>query len=308
VRKLGGPGALDLGRTLASGQTFRWRWWSDGAGATCAEGIVGRTRLRVRQDAAGLWLESPWDAAAAARCRRYFGLAPDPDAVRRRESALAADPVLAAILPHTAGLAMLRQDPWETLISFIISANNNIPKIGRSIERPARALGEPIGGGDFAFPAPERLAGARLRTLQACLLGYRAPYVHAAARMVADGRVALARYRDLPLDDARAGLLEIPGIGSKVADCILLFGLSHGAAFPVDVWVARAVSRLYFSGQPRPPREIQAFARARFGALAGAAQQHLFCYARTHLAAKSKGPASRPVPPMVAPLALPANG
>jgi N-glycosylase/DNA lyase len=283
THRLAGPGALDVARTLASGQAFRWRWGRDGSGATVAEGIVGRDRVRLRQDADGVWLEAPAGRGAAARCGRYFGLLPDPGAVRRTEATLAADPVLAAVLPHTAGLAILRQDPWEAAVSFIISANNNIPKIVRSVERLARALGEPLRGGAYAFPSPERVARAHLRTLAACLLGYRAPYVRAAARLVAGGHVAFDALAPMDVDAARARLLQIPGVGAKVADCILLFGLGHGAAFPVDVWVARAVSHLYFGGRPVTPRAVQDFARARFGPLAGIAQQHLFCYGRAHL-------------------------
>jgi N-glycosylase/DNA lyase len=199
------------------------------------------------------------------------------------EVTLAADPVLARVLPHTAGISVLAQDPWEILISFIVSQNNNIPKITRSIEGLARALGEPLGGGAAAFPAPERLAAASMRTLAACSLGYRAPYVRTAARLVAEGRLDLAALSRTDQSAAREALLDVPGIGDKVGDCVLLFGLGHRAAFPVDVWVRRAVERLYFRGRPRRLGEIQAFARERFGPLAGYAQQHLFAYARARL-------------------------
>jgi N-glycosylase/DNA lyase len=234
----------------------------------------------VRQDGRGFWLVAPDGPGARERVRRYFGLGRATAAVTRIEAALERDPVLARVLPSTRGIAILAQDPWEVLISFIISANNNIPKICQSIERLARSLGEPVGKGAYAFPGPERLAGAHPRTLAACLLGYRAPYVRAAARLVADGRVQLDALSQAPQADARERLLEIPGVGEKVADCVLLFGLRHTGAFPVDVWVQRAVERLYFRGRTRGLKEIRSFAEARFGPLAGFAQQHLFCYAR----------------------------
>lgn len=307
---------IHLRRTLECGQAFRWRWqapphprvaprrgeglWdaggSDlGAGVPVAVGIVGRRVFRIAQDAQGLWLLSPADSDARHALLSYLGVrtaAPggaggaDHLPIGRIEATLATDRTLARILPHTSGITLLAQDPWEVLISFIVSQNNNIPKIGQSIERLARALGEPLDGAApraHAFPSPERLAAADPHTLRSCLLGYRAPYVRAAARLIADGRLDLAALRRAPLEEARAALLRIPGVGEKVGDCVLLFGLRHMTAFPVDVWVRRAVEQLYFRGRRRSPREIRAFARDRFGALAGYAQQHLYAYARAHL-------------------------
>jgi len=241
--------------------------------------------VRLAQDARGIRLLSPDAPDARDAMRRYLGAIPRRAHPRRVEATLAADPVLARLLPHTAGLSLLSQDPWEVLISFIISQNNNIPKIMRSIDGLARALGEPLDDGVAAFPAPERLAAAPARTLAACSLGYRVPYVRSAARLVADGRLDLAALSRMEHAPARAALLDVPGVGEKVGDCVLLFGLGHRAAFPVDVWVRRAVERLYFRGRPRRLREIQAFARERFGPLAGHAQQHLFAYARARFRA-----------------------
>ncbi|HXX37607.1 MAG TPA: DNA glycosylase [bacterium] len=214
-----------------------------------------------------------------ARGRAGFGFAD----LGHIESALAADGVLARVLHHTQGTGLLVQDPWEVLISFIVSQNNNIPKIGRSIEALAHGFGRPLGDGIHAFPSPARLATASPAALRACHLGYRAPYVRAAARLVAEGRLDLAALQRVPEDEARDTLRAVWGIGDKVADCVLLFGLGHVTAFPVDVWVRRAVERLYFGGREQPLREIRAFARDRFGPLAGYAQQHLFTYARAHL-------------------------
>jgi N-glycosylase/DNA lyase len=276
-------GDLHLARTLESGQAFRWRCESADGEGTAATGVVGRCIVRVRQDASGLWLLSPDTPDARALVLHYLGLSGRSRQITRIEMTLARDPILARVLPHTRGVGILAQDPWEVLISFIISANNNIPKIARSIEHLARSLGEPLGGRAYAFPTPARLAAAHQRTLSACLLGYRAPYVRAAARLVADGRLDLSALGRMPLDEAREHLLEVPGVGEKVADCLLLFGLRHAAAFPVDVWVQRAVERLYFRGRPQTTRQVQAFGRARFGPLAGYAQQHLYAYARARL-------------------------
>jgi len=282
-------GGLHLRRTLDSGQAFRWRWETSPDGSEIAVGILGRHRVRVSQDARGIHVLPPTSAAGRDALVGYLALGTrhrrggsDRAALPAIESALAQDPVLARILPHTRGTGLLVQNPWEVVISFIISQNNNIPKIARSIDHLARALGEPLGDGVHAFPTPERLAAAHPRTLRACHLGYRAPYVREGARRVADGRLDLDALRVLPEDRARDALREVPGIGDKVADCILLFALGRAATFPVDVWVRRAVERLYFRGQRRSMRELRAFARERFGPLAGYAQQHLFAYARGH--------------------------
>jgi N-glycosylase/DNA lyase len=273
---------LNLRRTLHSGQAFRWRWQSLN-GQDVAASVIGRRIVRLAPDAAGIRLLSPATPDAREHIRRYLGAVPRDGHPRRVEAALARDPVLRKVLPYTAGLSLLAQDPWEIFISFIISQNNNIPKITRSIEGLARALGEPLADGLFAFPRPERLAAAQMRTLAACSLGYRAAYVRAAARLVVSGRLDLRALAQMDREEARAALLGIPGIGEKVGDCVLLFGLGHRTAFPVDVWVRRAVERLYFGGRPRTLRDIQAFARERFGLLAGYAQQHLFVYARNRL-------------------------
>lgn len=278
---LADTGGVDLHRTLESGQAFRWRW-EDGARRTAA-GVVGRRVVRLSQNGRGIRLESPDTPDVRDAIRRYLGVLPRRAHPRRAEAVLAADPVLARVLPHTAGISLLAQDPWEVLISFIVSQNNNIPKIKRSIDGLSRALGEPLEEGAFAFPSPERLAAASTRTLAACALGYRVPYVRAAARLVADGRLSLAALSQSDHASARSALLEVPGIGEKVGDCILLFGLGHHAAFPIDVWVRRAVERLYFRGRSRRLRDIRAFAQDRFGPLAGYAQQHLFAYARARL-------------------------
>jgi N-glycosylase/DNA lyase len=262
-----------------------------------ALGVVGRTVALVNQEPGGLRVRWQGPAGSPAHLARHLG-ACEPLAVI--EAALARDPVLLRLLPRTSGIAIMRQDPWECLVSYVVSAFNNIPKISLSVERMARRFGEPIrstgsagsvdaigedidGGHSpigWAFPSAERLAAASPAALRACALGYRARYVRDLARMVAAGDVDLARIATMPFDDARAALLDLPGVGEKVADCVLLFAFGRGAAFPVDVWVQRAVERWYFSGRPATPRAIRGWARDRFGPLAGYTQQHLFVGAR----------------------------
>ena len=203
--------------------------------------------------------------------------------LRRIERRLAADPILRRALPYTSGIAVMRQDPWECLVSYVISAFNNIPKIRMTVDCLSRRFGEPLGGGRYAFPSVERLADARLSALRACILGYRAAYVRAASRAVAGGDLDLDRLGALPYETARDALLALPGVGEKVADCVLLFALGHGEAFPVDVWIHRAVQEAYFRGRGSSARAIRDWARERFGRVAGYANQHLFMAARARV-------------------------
>jgi N-glycosylase/DNA lyase len=284
---------LDLRRTLDCGQVFRYRWEAGNAVI-----IFGRAVLHVRSGRHRLHVRSPkWLTPAKAE-RYLWGWGP----TQPLERALAGDPVLAGVLPHTRGISILAQDPWETLATFLISQNNNIPKIRLSVERLCAALGKPLGrwpGAEsrnsragsrapdpvsdscFAFPSPARVADAPEPVLRDAALGYRVPYLRALARRIADGELIPEELATAPFDRAREVLMDLPGVGEKVADCVLLFALGHRQAFPIDVWVKRAVESLYFGGRQRTPRDIQAFARDRFGPLAGLAQQHLFYFART---------------------------
>ena len=263
----------NLRRTLECGQVFRWTV-QDGA----AVGVFRHRVWMVQQEGRSLRIAGDGPPADFdALCRHLAVDAP----LRRIEDGLAADRVLRRILPRTSGIAIMRQDPWECLVSYVISAFNNIPKIRLTVDCLSRRFGEPLGDGQFTFPSPERLAEARLSTLRACILGYRAPYVREVARAVATGALELERLRGLPYEEAREALLALPGVGEKVAECVLLFALEHGEAFPVDVWIRRTVQTLYLRGRRATPRVIREWARDRFGPLAGYANQHLFLAART---------------------------
>lgn len=261
-----------LKRTLQCGQAFRWR--CEGAVAT---GIFAGRPVTLEQTSEGIVVHGLLTEAETYQLYRYLGL---DQPLATIEADLSRDRVLRRILQTTSGIALLRQDPWECLVSFVISAFNNIPKIELTLDRLANRFGTPVTEADWAFPTPQQLAKASMAELRRCLLGYRAPYVKALARTVASGRLDLARVGRLPYDKARQLLLALPGVGDKVADCVLLFAYGEGEAFPVDVWVKRAVERRYFAGRKRTERKIREFARLRFGVLAGYAQQHLFYHAR----------------------------
>lgn len=268
----------NLRRTLECGQVFRWT-----VNREDAVGIFQGRRWSVRQE--GDLLRAQRDGLPTVRdspAPLWGHLATDAP-LSRIEGTLARDPVLGRILPQTSGIAIMRQDPWECLISFVISAFNNIPKIRMSVDRLCRRFGDPLPGGGFGFPTPARLADARLPALRVCILGYRAPYVRGVARAVADRKLELSRLATLPYEEAREALLALPGVGEKVSDCVLLFSLGHDEAFPVDVWVRRGVQGAFFRGRRLTPRAVGQWARDRFGRLAGYANQHIFLAARAGL-------------------------
>jgi N-glycosylase/DNA lyase len=245
-----------------------------------AAGVFAGRRVSLRQCGEEITVSGLDDEVVLLRLRHYLSV---DDPLVEIETTLRQDRVLRVVIPTTSGIAILRQDPWECLVSFIISAFNNIPKIELTLGKLVDRFGEAGPDGVRTFPTAEALAEASLRTLRACVLGYRAPYVRDVARQIARGGFDLDAPGWAPYDEARTMLLALPGVGEKVADCVLLFGYGKGEAFPVDVWVKRAVERRYFGGRTQSERRIREFARERFGRLAGYAQQHLFTYARSRL-------------------------
>lgn len=238
-----------------------------------ATGTFAGRRVRLEQVAGGITVEGITRESALRRLSTFLGL---DEPLCGIEATLGADRVLRRLLPHTSGIAILRQDAWECLLSFVISTFNNIPKIELSLRRLTDRFGSSGPDGARSLPRPEALARASLPDLRACVLGYRAPYVAAVARAVASGDFELDHLASLPYDEARRLLLTLSGVGEKVADCVLLYVYGKREAFPVDVWVKRAVERWYFGSRVVPERRIREFAQRRFGPLAGYAQQHLF--------------------------------
>jgi N-glycosylase/DNA lyase len=240
---------FSLRLTLESGQFFRW---SD-LGDAYEIRLRGRP-VRVRQEGETLRFEG----ADAASMRRFFALDHDLPAIHEE---LARDPNLKEPLARYRGLRILRQDPWECVVAFITSAASNIPRITRNVGDMAARFG----------CSPERMGTeAELRDLR---LGFRARYLAQTARLACDGR--LDRLGG-STGDLCASLMELPGIGRKVAECVALFAYGRLDAFPVDTWVRKAMRRLYFRNRKVTDRRIAEFAARRFGPLAGYAQQYLF--------------------------------
>ena len=180
------------------------------------------------------------------------------------------------------GIRILKQDLWETIISFIISQSNNIPRIKGIIEKLCTNFGEEIrymGKTYYSFPAPETICALTLEELSVIRAGFRDKYILGFAKAVASNEFDMYALKSMTTSDAKASLMSVKGIGNKVSDCILLFGLGRADSFPVDVWIKRIMEYCYFEGE-ESIKTISSFAEEKFGQLGGYAQQYLFFYAR----------------------------
>lgn len=275
-----GNEAMDLRLSLiGSAQCFSWLEMPDGF-----IGAPGGLPVRLWRDECGLWAETGGgglnEADVKCRLRHYLDLNRNYAAIATE---FAAWPVGKRAMELYPGLRVLNQPAWEALVAFILSANNNVMRIRRLVLALNREYGAclDVGGAQvYAFPSPERLAACTPEELRALGMGYRAPYLAETARRVRDG-FPLEALSGMRYEDAHRALLELPGVGDKVADCVLLFGCDQSAAFPVDVWVERLL-RSWFGANERMSRgKLGSFARETLGNHAGLMQQFLFQAART---------------------------
>ena len=273
---------IDIERSCACGQSFRWKKDGDGFVAPA----LGRV-VRVCQNDCDISIY-PCKKGEEKDWLAYFDLDRDYAAIEKR---LSVDEQLSMCIGSASGIRVFAQEPFETLITFIISANNNIGRIAGIVERLCALCGEKAefdGKEYYLFPKPESIAALEESDLVRIGSGYRAPYIKKSAAIIAGG-YQLEKLRDMPLDIARKELLKFPGVGPKVADCVLLFGLGHTDAFPVDVWIGRAMSEIYFDGESPKKKQLEAAIRA-LGSESGIVQQYIFHYARqTALGKKRQG-------------------
>lgn len=265
---------FSLQATLLSGQAFRWAKHDD-----WFFGFIGQAAVKVKQEGDQLAYASNDPSITPNRIRRYFALDIDYPSIL---SSINVDMQVHQAISRYRGLRVLRQDPWESLASFICSSFNNIKRIEGIIGRLCQSHGEPValnGFRGFSFPRPEKLAAAPERQLRSLGLGYRAPYLRQTARLVADGKLPINHLQQLDYKSVKQALLACEGVGDKVADCVALFGFEKYEAFPVDVWMERAM-RYYFRHKKMTRKLIHDYARHRYGAYAGYAQQFLFHYIR----------------------------
>ncbi len=274
-------GGLDLESTLDGGQAFRWWRASAEDEPSVYDGVIGSAAVRIRETGA-----SPDDIEVMIRSNAaagdfqdtvadYLGRGTDLSELRAR---FVADPCIGPAVTGFSGLRLLRQDPWECLVSFICSSTSNIPRIKLNVGSVASELGTRVGPGDadFAFPTAEAVAAAGEQFLRDLGLGFRAKYLAPAAEAVASGDLDLFALREASFEDARASLVQLNGVGEKVADCVLAFSLDKPEAFPVDRHIRRALERWY--GLPEKTNNSKAsdFARERFGRFGAVAQQYMF--------------------------------
>lgn len=211
----------------------------------------------------------------------------DNDYGQIKRAIVEADRNLLSAVNEKQGIRILNQDFFETLISFIISQNKNIPQIKQCVKNISHRFGQEIIGYNgetfYDFPGVDRLFDVPEENLRECKVGFRAPYIVNAVKAVYSGNVTKEKLDLLDINEARELLMTIKGVGEKVANCVLLFGLGRREAFPVDVWMKRIMEQMYFDGKDTKKTDIEAFAVKKFGNLGGYAQQYLFDYARTTL-------------------------
>lgn len=253
---------FDVGKIADSGQCFRLNRLDTGRFRLTA---LGKT-LELRRCADAWALDCGRDDFESV-WRPYFDL--DTDYAAFRAAVPKGDRYLQAAVEYGAGIRILRQDPWEMLVTFIISQRKNIPAIRSCVETLCLRYGENLGEGR-AFPTAHQLAAAGEAALRGCALGYRAGYVLAAAEIVASGRLDLAGLAAQTDDGLLEALKTVPGVGVKVANCVSLFGYHRIAAFPRDVWINRVIEAEYRGSFPLE----------RYEGFAGVIQQYLFYYAR----------------------------
>ena len=265
------PYDIDLETTLFSGQTFLWKHHEDGY-----LGCVNGTAAHIDSTRNLTW-DGPVDETY---WRNYFDIDRDYASIAER---YAHDSYVAAAFARYGGMRVLRQPAWETLCSFVISANNNIGRITSIMTKLSERYGDAIcfrGHTLHAFPSPKQMLQAGEEGIRACGPGYRAPYLLECARRMSAGfdmeAIAVAGY-----ENALKQLMTLPGVGEKVADCILLFACGYASAFPVDVWVRRVMRTLY--GAEDKNAAIKAEGLRLFGTDAGLVQQVLFHAARMGL-------------------------
>lgn len=255
---------LDLDLTLDCGQAFRWEKQKDGSWSGVVKGVFlniykkGNTvilRNTTKENFENIWLD-------------YFDF--NKDYVKICDT-LRQDSLLAPTVDEYYGIRILNQDSWEALCSFVISQQNNIKRIKGIISRLCKAYGDEVRSSFYSFPSAERLSSLTVADFEELGMGYRAKYLEKLSKDVAGGKIDLEKIKTLTLDEARKELLNIYGVGIKVANCALLFGFGFYDAFPVDVWMKR-VMEYYPDGLPEC-----------FDGIGGIAQQYLFHWARNNL-------------------------
>ena len=263
------------------GQCFRWNKEENGS----YTGVFNNNVINVKKENNKIIFRGICRGDIKEECIKYFDLDRDYEKIKDKLSKV--DENLKASIKHGIGIRILNQDLWEALISFIISANNNIPRIKGIIERLAKNYGDKIIWKNkeyYTFPTPEQLKKASVADFRKLGLGFRDVRVYETTKIVNDNKNILHELKnEEDVNKLREELLKFPGVGPKVADCIMLFALNKLEVFPIDVWVRRVMNELYIKNDDETKvnkKQIEKLAKEKYGNLAGIAQQYLFYWRR----------------------------
>lgn len=274
--------SFELKDIFDCGQCFRWNIQEDGS----YEGIFGNNVINVKKQNNEITFEGICEKDIKETIENYFDLNRNYEEIKEQLSKI--DENMKTSIEYGQGIRILNQDLWETIISFIISANNNIPRIKGIIERLSEKYGNEIeynGKKYYTFPTPEQLKNVSVEEYRKLGLGFRDIRLYETTKMILEKQVDLEKMKQNPNTiEVRAELLKLSGVGPKVADCILLFSdLKRFEVFPIDVWVRRVMNDLYIKQEDETKvskKQIEKIAQEKFGDLAGLAQQYLFYWRR----------------------------
>ncbi len=273
--------SFELKDIFECGQCFRWNKKDDGSYTGVFKGNV----LNVKKEEEKIIFTGIINGDIKKVVTEYFDLDRDYNKIKEELSKI--DMYLEESIKYGRGIRLLNQDLWETIISFIISANNNIPRIKGIVERLSENYGDKIEWGGkvyYSFPKPEQLKNVTVEEFRNLGLGFRDIRIYETTKMVLENKIDLEKLHSESTFEVREKLLQLSGVGPKVADCILLFStLKRFDVFPIDVWVRRVMNELYIKNEDENKvnkKEIMKIAKEKFGDLEGIAQQYLFYWKR----------------------------
>lgn len=265
---------FNLKYTLECGQCFRWKRVEENKERYI--GVIKDRVIDIEQIKDRLIIYSDKEDRLEEIVREYFDLNKDYSSLEEKISLI--DENIQKSVRNTTGIRILNQDLFETLISYIISANNNIKRISKSVDKISEMFGQEVNYDDksyYLFPTLEELSRATVEDLLSCGVGFRAKYIKNTVKELMENKSILSQLPNMTTDRAREILLGFMGVGPKVSDCILLFSLRKTEVFPIDVWVKRVMEKLYFKCNVTM-KQISEYAKENFGEDAGIIQQHLF--------------------------------
>ncbi|MGP1570091.1 MAG: DNA-3-methyladenine glycosylase family protein [Eubacteriales bacterium] len=274
---------FDLRQIFECGQCFRWEAQKDGSYLGIVSSVAAKLSLEKSGKYSGkLTIDTQGAVSEKEFWEDYLDLLRDYTEIKRELSQ--SDEKISVAISFGEGIRILKQDVFETIISFIISQNSNIPRIKKCINAICEKFGKQIvsesGEIFYAFPSVEEMAKAGVEDLKALKLGYRAEYIASATDQIYQNMEEFSKLKIMEYGQAREFLLKLKGVGPKVADCILLFALGKFEAFPIDVWVKRVMHEIYGFDE-KDLRSMSRYAKEKFKDKGGIAQQYLFYYMRS---------------------------